>query len=377
MLGGWLSQGDRVRTFERRFASYIGMKHGVMVNSGSSANLIALSAISQHKLRKRIEPGDEVITPAVTWATTVYPICDVGALPVLVDVDLDTYNINVGEMARAVGRRTKAIMPVHLLGNPCEIREIMKVAEEHDLYVVEDSCEAHGAQSHGKKVGSFGDLSTFSFFVSHHITTIEGGMTLTNDDNLAEQLRGLREFGWIRHMRRRRDIVRRSPEYLDPRFLFLHRGFNLRATEIQASFGLDQLPKLEAFISKRRENAEYWLGRLKGYSDLLILPRELPKTRHVWFGYPITVRPDAPFSRKQIVDYLELCQIETRPVMAGNMAEQPVMSSIPHRRIGSLKNARLIMRNSFFFGNHPGIGGEEREYIADCLDHFISTHDRK
>jgi CDP-6-deoxy-D-xylo-4-hexulose-3-dehydrase len=371
MLNGWLTQGVRVQAFENKFASYVGMKHGVMVNSGSSANLIALSALSRHGLRRRIEPGDEVITPAVTWATTVYPISDVGAVPVLVDVDLDTYNINVEEMERAVGKRTKAIMPVHLLGNPCEIREIKRVAKKHDLYVVEDSCEAHGAQYHGRKVGSFGDLSTFSFFLSHHITTVEGGMVLTNNDNLAETLRGLREFGWIRQMRRKEQIIRKYPEYLDKRYLFLHKGFNLRATEIQASFGLEQLRKLEPFIAMRRKNAEYWSKRLGEYSDLLILPREAPDTRHVWFGYPITVRPSAPFSRKQIVTYLEKCRIETRTIMAGNMEEQPVMSTIRHRKVGPLKNARLIMRNSFFFGNHLGIGEEEREYIADSVEHFI------
>jgi len=376
ILSGWLTQGQMVQMFERDFASYIGVKNGIMVNSGSSANLLALSVLTNRKLRKRMKPRDEIITPAVTWATTVYPIADVGAVPVLIDVDLETYNMSLPELEKAVGKRTRAIMPVHLLGNPCEMDEIMRVASEHDLFVIEDACEAHGAEFRQKKVGSFGDLSTFSFFVSHHITTIEGGIILTNDENYADMLRGFREFGWIRHLRHRKEIARKYPN-IDERYLFVERGYNLRATEIQAAFGLQQIPRLERFISIRRDNARYWTNRLKQYSELFILPNERPGTRHVWFGYPLTVKPDAPFTMKELVRYLESRKIETRPIMAGNIEEQPVMSKIRYRKVGSLKNARTIMRNSFFFGNHVGIGAQERKYVADSLENFIQKYTRR
>ncbi len=365
-----VTMGKKVEQFETMFANYIGSKYAVMVNSGSSANLLALSFLTNPALKDRIKPGDEIITPAVTWATTVFPIINCGATPVLVDVDLETYNINVQEIEKAITDKTKAIMIVHLLGNPCDMNKIMEIAKNKNLIVIEDSCEAHGAEYNGNKIGNFGDLATFSFFFSHHISTIEGGMILTNNEEYAELARGMRVFGWIRDLKNKVEIAEKYPE-IDERFLFNNMGYNFRPTEIQGGFGIHQMRKLEYFINIRRENAEYWFNTLKQYSDYLLLHEERKNTRHVWFGYPITIKPNAPFTRKKLVDFLEGKGLETRPIMAGNIDEQPVMKLYNYRKVGNLENSRFIMRNSFFFGNHQGIGKKEREAIVEYISQFI------
>jgi CDP-6-deoxy-D-xylo-4-hexulose-3-dehydrase len=366
----WVTMGKKVRAFERLFAEYLGVGHALMVNSGSSANLLALSALANPAREEPLRLGDEVITPAVTWATTVFPILNVGAVPVLVDVELESYNLDPDAVERAITPRTRAILLVHLLGNPCEMDHLQDIARSHNLYLVEDACEAHGAEYHHRKVGTFGHLSTFSFFFSHHISTIEGGMVITGDEPLAELCRALRAFGWVRDLKDREELSRQHQE-IDPRFLFVNSGFNLRPTEIQGAFGIHQIGRLEAFIQGRRDNAAYWTETLGEFEDYLILPRERPGTRHVWFGYPVTVRPEAPFSRRDLVRFLEDRGLETRPIMAGNMAEQPAMRLYPHRTVGSLANAHLIMRQSFFFGNHQGIGTEEREAVVDYFREFF------
>lgn len=370
LLSTYVTMGKKVAQFESMFADYIGVKYATMVNSGSSANLIALSILTNPMLKERIQPGDEIITPAVTWATTVFPIINCGAIPVLVDVDLDTFNINLDEVEKAITNKTKAIMPVHLLGNPCDMPRIMEIAREHNLFVIEDACEAHGAELNGKKVGSFAQLATFSFFFSHHISTIEGGMVLTNNEELGELAKALRVFGWIRDLRNKDNIIKRHKD-IDPRFLFINIGYNLRPTEIQGAFGIHQIKKLDKFIEIRRENANFWTDNLRQYSDYLWLHKEKERTRHVWFGYPITIKPDAPFTRREMVDFLEKRGVETRPIMSGNIDEQPAMRLFPYRRVGELPNSRLIMRSSFFFGNHHGIGKEEREAIVDYIGEFI------
>ena len=293
-------------------------------------------------------------------------------MPVLVDVDPRTFNITPESVQNAVSPKTRAIIPVHLLGGPCQIDKIRRVADDNGLHVVEDACESTGAEIHGKKVGSFGDMGTFSFFLSHHISTIEGGMVVTDDDALYERLKAMRAFGWVRDLQ---DRDKFAAEYkgIDSRFLFITSGYNLRPTEIQGAFGIHQIKKLDGFIDLRRRNAEYWTKRLSPYSDLIGLSEELPGTKHVYFGYPLTIKPEALFTREQLVNHLESKLVETRPVMAGNMAEQPAMKHIPHRITGSLANSRMIMRQSFFFGNHSGIGSEEREYIANSIIEFLET----
>jgi CDP-6-deoxy-D-xylo-4-hexulose-3-dehydrase len=372
LLSTWVSMGKKVKRFEEMFAKYLGARHAVMVNSGSSANLLALSALTNPMFNGRIEPGGEIITPAVTWVTTVYPVANVGCIPVLVDVDMETFNVLPEEVEKAVGSKTKAVMPVHLLGGPCQIGDIRGVAEKHDLFIVEDACESTGAEFQGRKVGTFGDMGTFSFYMSHHISTIEGGMVVTDDDDLYELLKGMRAFGWVRDLRDASKFVKEN-DGIDPRFLFVTSGYNLRPTEVQGAFGMHQIGKLDRFIENRRKNAAYWNKALHSYKDLLILPREEPETKHVFFGYPITVRAEAPFQREELVSYMEKGGIETRPIMAGNIAEQPVMKQMRYRKVGELPNSNLIMKRSFFFGNHNGIGLVEREYIADRLVGFLAS----
>jgi len=376
ILTTWVTMGEKVKKFEEMFAEYIGVENAVMVNSGSSANLLALSVLTNPIVKDRIQEGEEIITPAITWSTTVFPIINVGAVPVLVDVDLNTYTIDTNEVEKAITDKTSAIMLVHLLGNPCDMKEIIKIAEEHDLFVIEDCCEAHGAEFNGKKVGSFGDISTFSFFFSHHISTIEGGMILTDNEEYGEIAKSLRAHGWIRELKNKDKIAAEYPE-IDERFLFINIGFNLRPTEIQGAFGIHQIKKLDKFIEIRRKNAIYWTKKLEKYSDYLILPKGRINTKHVWFGNPITVKPTAPFTRKEFVDFLEKKGIETRPIMAGNIVEQPVMKLFKYRKVGDLNNSKFIMRNSFFFGNHQGIGKAEREYIVDCISEFIEQKVRR
>ena len=369
MLSMQVTMGAKVKRFESAFADYLGVKHAVMVNSGSSANLLALSVLANPLAPRPLLPGDEVITPAVTWVTTVYPIINVGAVPVLVDVDLDTFDIDLAEIERALSPRTRAIMPVHLLGNPCHMQAIMDIARRHDLMVIEDACEAHGAAIDGRRVGSFGDLATFSFFFTHHVATVEGGMLVTSDDQLAELARALRAFGWIRDLRDGEELARRHPD-IDPRFLFVNIGYNFKPTELQAAFGLHQLARLDAFIAARRTNAKFWSDEL-GHLSHLGVHHERPGTTHVWFGYPVTVRPDAPFSRAELMAFLESRGLETRPIVAGNVAEQPGLRLFPHRSVGDLANSRFIHRNCFYFGNHQGVGPAERQAVAGYFREFI------
>ena len=372
LLSTHVTMGQKVTQFERMFAEYLGVKHAIMVNSGSSANLIALSILTNPAVENRIAPGDEVIVPAVTWSTSVFPIAQVGAEPVLVDVTLGDYNINIEAINDALSKKTRAIMPVHLLGNPCQMDRIMDIASRNNLYVIEDACEAHGAEYQGRKVGSFGDMGMFSFYFSHHISTIEGGMVVTNDDQFAEIAKMLRAHGWIRELSNRKDIAEQYPS-IDERFLFINLGFNLRPTEIQGAFGIHQIKKLESFIQIRRENVQYWSDRLSKYTYVLYLParEEASGLRRVWFGYPVTVRPEAPFTRKEFMEFLEAKGIATRPITAGNLEEQPALTLIDHRVHGELPIARMIMRQSFFWGNHPHIGEKERTYVADCVEEFL------
>jgi len=375
LLSTWVTMGAKVSKFENHFARYIGTKYAVMVNSGSSANLLALSILSDPSISK-IKKGSEIITPAVTWPTTVYPMINVGLKPVFVDVDLGTYCINVKEMESSLSKKTSAIMPVHLLGNSCNMDDILKFGNKNNLSVIEDACEAHGAEFKTKKVGSFGDLGTFSFFLSHHITTIEGGIIVTNNEKLYELAKTMRAFGWIRELKNKKSIAAKHKN-IDQRFLFTNLGFNLRPTEIQGAFGIHQLKKLKNFLRIRIDNARYWNKRFADLGDLFSLPKVTKGAKHAYFCYPLTILQDAGFSRNDIVKYLERKKIETRPIMAGNMAEQPSNELFSHRIYGKLTNSKLIMRNGFFFGNHQDIDQEEREFVADSVISFVNEKIRK
>jgi len=375
LLSTWVTMGAKVSKFENQFARYIGTKYAIMVNSGSSANLLALSILSNPNIGK-IKQGSEIITPAVTWATTVYPMINVGVKPVFVDVDLGTYCINIEDMESALSNKTSAVMPVHLLGNSCNMDNILKFGKKNNLSIIEDACEAHGAEFKTKKVGSFGDLGTFSFFLSHHITTIEGGIIVTNNEKLYELAKTMRAFGWIRELKNKKAIAAKHKN-IDQRFLFTNLGFNLRPTEIQGAFGIHQLKKLKNFLKIRINNAKYWDKRFRGLEDVFSLPKVTKGAKHAYFCYPLTILQNTNFSRADIVKYLERKKIQTRPIMAGNMTEQPSKELFNHRISGKLTNSKLIMKNGFFFGNHQDIGQEEREFVADNIISFVNEKIRK
>ena len=337
LLSTCVTMGRKVKQFEEKFAKYIGTKHAIMVNSGSSANLLSLAILTNPSFSQKLNSGDEVITPALTWSTTVYPIVNNGLKPVFVDVDPLTFCLDENKIEEAISKNTKAIMPVHLLGNTANMSKIQDIANRHDLFVIEDSCEAHGAEFNGRKIGSYGNMSTFSFFLSHHITTIEGGMILTDNDELYELGKSLRAFGWIRDLDKKNEIESKFPD-IDPRFLFINMGFNIRPTEIQGAFGIHQIDKLEKFIKIRKENADYWNQKLSKYSSYLQLPKELPNSRHVYFGYSVLVKSNAPFSSKQLGEFLESKNIEVRPIMAGNIVKQPSSQLYDHRVSNNLIN---------------------------------------
>jgi dTDP-4-amino-4,6-dideoxygalactose transaminase len=365
-----VTMGEKVFKFEEKFASYIGSKNGIMVNSGSSANLVAFSVLSNPMTDRRTESGFEAIIPAVTWSTTMFPIATARGVPVLCDIDGETFALSPEAASRGKSDKTRLVVPVHLLGNPCDVEAIKSVAGE-DIWVVEDSCEAHGAEISGKKVGSFGDLSTFSFYFSHHISTIEGGMVITNNEELAEISRMLRAHGWIRELKRKDEFAKKYPS-IDRRFLFVNEGFNLRPTEIQGAFGIHQIKKLESFIQSRRANALYLEKRLRKYNSYIELQTERPGTRHVWFGYPITVNGNAPFSKDDLASFLENRGIQTRPIMAGNLAEQPATALLEHRIVNPLSNSERVKRHSFFIGNHQYLGKDALNYIVSCFEEFFT-----
>ena len=372
LLSTQVTMGSKVRAFEEAWAKYIGVKHAVMVNSGSSANLLALKVLTNEGLDNPLRPGDEVITPAVTWATTVWPIADVGLVPVLVDVDIDTLNISSDQVQEAISPLTRAIMPVHLLGNPVDMDAILKIANANESFVLEDACESHGAEIGGRKTGSIGNAGTFSFFFSHHISTIEGGMIVTDRDDIATLARSLRTFGWIRDRPDRAQLASRYSE-IDPRFLFVSTGFNMRPTEIQGAFGIHQLPKLDPFVNTRRHHAKILGEALKVAAPEIRVIDERPGTRHSRFAYSLIVDSEAPFSRNDLVAFLEHSKIETRPIMAGNIADQPGMKYVPHRVVGDLRQARLISDNGLFFGLHHQMSDVKVSWIASQIIDFVTS----
>lgn len=373
ILSSWVTLGKKVQRFENDFSDYAGVSHAAMTTSGSTANHLALAVLSNPEIKDHLSPGDEVITPALTFATTVYPISDLGLIPVLVDVDHDTLNLNLNQVEAAITKKTKAIMPVHLLGNPCAIKGIMDIAQRYNLKVIEDVCDSSGAEVDGKKAGSFGDIATYSFFFTHIMTTIEGGMVVTSDPLYSELSKSLRSFGWARGLENETSIARDYPE-IDSRFLFLHRGFNFKPTEIQAAFGIHQLKRLDGFIQARRNNAAYWSQHLNQYGDFFSVLHEQPNTKSAWYGYPIIVNSKAPFSRQQFREHLDKRGVDTRPILSGNIAQQPVYQHLKCRQFGPLNNARHIQNNAFFFGNHQGIEAPQREAILEYIDEFIAGY---
>lgn len=325
---------------------------------------------------ERIKPGDEVITSPVTFPTSVFPIIQAGAIPVFIDVD-ETMCMSADLVEEAISDRTKAILPVHLLGHPCDMPKILK----HGYPVVEDACESHGAECYSKKVGAWGKLGTFSLFAAHHITMGEGGMIVTNDDTIADLARSIRAFGRVIDVARdpyaAQELGTRWKELFpelgpfDIRQTYDKLGYGLKITDIQAAIGLEQLNKLDKFIEARRRNAEYLRKGLEEFNHLIRLPIEKDWAKHTYHHFAILVREDAPFTRLELVNYLEANGIETRPIEAGNMVDQPCMRGVRYRVVGNLRNSQLIRKNGFFIGCHPSLSKDDLDYVILTFENFF------
>jgi CDP-6-deoxy-D-xylo-4-hexulose-3-dehydrase len=369
-----LSQGEKVDKFERDFSNYIGSKYGIAVNSGSSANLLAISALLK---TGRVKPGSEVIVPAATFTTVVSPILQNGLIPVFVDVDRETYNIDPNEIKNAISENTGLIMTVHSFGCPADVEEILEFSKENNIPVMEDCCEAHGASIDSKKIGTFGLISTYSFFVAHNMTTGEGGMIITDDEELEKMLRSIREFGRLREVDADKPRFYYSDAYLndyDERYVFENIGYNVRMTDLTASLGLEQLKKLNSLNNVRVEIAKYFTDGLKKYRDHLQLPKVPENCFHSFYGYVILIKEKAPFLRRDIVRFLEQHKIETRAFMGGNLALQPAYRNENIKVVGDLKNTVKIMNNVFFIGCHPYIDKIQREYVISIFDKFFEDY---
>lgn len=371
MLTTRVTMGPKVTAFERAFADKHGWRHGVMVNSGSSANLLAVAALANTLTRDGLKPGDEVVVPALSWSTTVWPLIQLGLVPVVADLDPKTLNIDPNEIERAIGPKTRGVMIVPVYGNPCAMDAIAAICRRRSLVLIEDCCEALGASYAGTPVGKFGRVATFSFFYSHHITTLEGGICVTDDDELAETMRILRAHGWVREVEDKQRWTGQHPD-IDPKFLFVNVGYNLRATEPQGAMGSVQLTKLDRFVEMRRASAAAYAKALQRFDNLFAFQEETPKGRHSWFGFSLVVREGSKFGARDLRAALGRANIETRPIIAGNIARQPALQHYAHRTVGDLRHATAVMRRGFSIGNHQAIGEAARayvvEHIAKCVD---------
>jgi CDP-6-deoxy-D-xylo-4-hexulose-3-dehydrase len=370
LLSTYTTMGKKVRAFEKQYAAYNGNKYAVMSNSGSSSNLLSVAALSNPVTQDYLKPGDEVLVPALSWSTTVWPIIQCGLIPVFVDCDGQDFNVHVDKLEQALSPRTRAIKLVHVYGNPCEMDSIMAFAKQHNLFVIEDCCEAMGATYKNQLVGTFGKVANFSFFFSHHITTLEGGISVSNDFDFIETMRILRAHGWSREAEEHQKYVNQYP-HIDPRFIFINLGYNLRPTEVNAAMGALQLPKLDLYNENRRMAAQYLLKELAKYAEFFDFQQETAQAQSVWFSFPIVLKKTAPFTLKEITQYLQAHKIETRPIIAGNMARHPALNMYQHRVSGELDQADRIMQYGFAFGCHHNVDLEACKYVCARIESFI------
>lgn len=375
----YMTMGTVTKKFEAEFAKYLGVKNAIYVNSGSSANLLAFSAIKDNDVlikpqinkKKFISSGDEIIVPAVSWSTSIWPICQIGAVPVFVDSEPNTLQMEINSIKKAITRKTRGICSVHVLGNANYIKEIKKICEENNLWLIEDTCESLGVKKNKKYLGTFGDIGTYSFYFSHHITTVEGGMIVTNNDYLANKIRSLRSHGWTRDMTN----VNKYKKYFknfDPRFLFVNVGYNLRSTDLNAAIGLVQLKKLKKFNKRRAEIGMIWNEAFKDLKNKgHLLPMEITKnTDPSWFGFPVLCKSQK--IRNKFRDHLEKNGIETRPIICGNMVKQPGIKNIKHRALKNLNGADKIMNLGIFWGSSPDMTKKEVNYVIKVVKSFFN-----
>jgi CDP-4-dehydro-6-deoxyglucose reductase, E1 len=376
-LDFWLTAGRYAARFEREFADWMGVRQCLLVNSGSSANLVALSALTSPRLGdRRLRPGDEVITVAAGFPTTVNPILQNGLVPVFVDVTLPTYNVDTSQLEAALSPRTRAMIFAHTLGNPFDVGAVAGFARKHDLWLVEDCCDAVGSTYFGRKTGTFGDLATVSFYPAHHITMGEGGAVVTNTPllhTIAESYRDWgrdcwcepgcdntcgKRFGWQ---------LGDLPSGYDHKYTYSHIGYNLKLTDMQAAVGVAQLEKLDGFVEARRRNFRALREGLAGLEEFFVLPEATAGAEPSWFGFPMAVRPEAPFSRNQVTRYLEDRKIATRLLFGGNLVRQPAYRESQYRVVGSLSQTDTVMNQVFWIGLYPGISPVVLEYMLETL----------
>ncbi|MBN1914119.1 MAG: lipopolysaccharide biosynthesis protein RfbH [Candidatus Omnitrophica bacterium] len=383
----WLTAGRYAFEFEKKLAAFLGVRFCLAVNSGSSANLLAITALMSFLLKgRRIKPKDEVITSACGFPTTLNPILQNNLVPVFVDVEPGTYVPDIRAVEKAVTRKTKAIFLAHTLGNPNDLGGLKKLAKKRDLWLIEDNCDSLGSLYKGRRTGSFGDISTCSFYPAHHITTGEGGAVLTDDPLLKKIILSLRDWGrdcWCQPgtdntcKRRFEQKFGDLPFGYDHKYVYSHIGYNLKVTDMQAAIGVAQLAKLPQFIKARQRNFQYLLQRLRRYERYFILPEATRYSKPSWFGFPLLVKESAPFDRRQIVTYLEDNKIATRMLFGGNLTKQPAYKHARFRISVSLRNTDRIMEGLFWIGVYPGITEEKMKYVADIFDRFIKERRRQ
>ncbi len=382
VLDFWLTLGPQGEAFESELADLVGTRHAVLVNSGSSANLVAFASLTSPQLERPLRPGDEVLTVAAGFPTTVAPIVQHGCVPVFVDVDLSTGNALVSRLQDAVGPKTRAVMLAHTLGNPFDVDAVVALTKQHDLYLIEDNCDALGATYRGRNTGTFGDFATQSFYPPHHITMGEGGAVLTNCGRMKRIAESFRDWGrdcWCasgadntcgkRFGWKLGDL----PCGYDHKYIYSHLGYNLKPTDIQAAIGRAQLRKLSDFVAARRSNHARLLRALSEHEEHLMLPVATPNSEPSWFGFLITVRDDTPFTRAELVSYLESRQIQTRQLFGGNLLRQPAFQSIQSRVVGDLKNTDKIMADAFFIGVYPGLTDAMLDYVEEVFSDFFRS----
>jgi CDP-6-deoxy-D-xylo-4-hexulose-3-dehydrase len=384
-LDGWLTAGRFHVQFERELARYVGSRSAMFVNSGSSANLVALSGLTSPKLGKRaLKPGDEVLTVAAGFPTTVNPIIQNGMRPVVVDVELGTYDAISERLREAVGPKTRAIMMAHTLGNPFDLDTVRELCKDNGLWLIEDSCDALGSTYDGKRTGSFGDTATASFYPAHHITTGEGGAVFVKSPLVRKQVESFRDWGRDCYCETGHDntCFKRFewqlgglPVGYDHKYIYSHIGYNLKATDMQAALGSSQLTKLDGFVAARKTNFEYLNAKLLG-TEGLILPFATPKSDPSWFGYPITLDPDHPADRNGLMRFLEERKIGTRLLFAGNLTKQPAYRNVDFKIVGDLKNTDIVMNRTFWVGVYPGLTPAMLDYIAESIIEFVTEATR-
>ncbi len=383
-LDGWLTTGRFNEAFEARLAAFLGVKHVSTVNSGSSANLVAFSALTSPRLGDRaIRPGDEVIGVAACFPTTVNPILQFGAVPVFVDVDIPTYNIRADRIEAAISNKTKAIMLAHTLGNPFNLEVVTALCRKYGLWLIEDCCDALGANYQGRQVGTFGDIGTLSFYPAHHITMGEGGAVFTRHDELKPIIDSFRDWGRDCYCAPGKDNtcgkrfcwkLGELPEGYDHKYTYSHLGYNLKISDMQAACALAQMDRLEDFIAVRRRNFRFLSERLAGCSDLLELPQATPNSDPSWFGFPITLRKEAGVKRVDFLQYLDQNKIGTRLLFAGNLLRQPYMIGRNYRVAGDLTASDRVMSDTFWIGIYPGLSEEMLSYAADSVETFLGKN---